>query len=170
MNPAMFQPVGQCMQIASERGETADGLWVSISADGDEQLTGAYIDSRSIRMQDRKCVASPFAWPFAPPILPVGCPGRGHRANSQSRSSSETDRRHHMSVRNPRTTLHGRVSKLAPMPARGITVIQTAPPSSLDSRSFTSCLTKGSQFHACADLSAIIESIRDISEQISDGS
>jgi hypothetical protein len=47
------------------------------------------------------------SWPFAPPIMPVGCPGRGHRANSQSRSPPETGERHHTSVRNPRPTLGG---------------------------------------------------------------
>jgi hypothetical protein len=74
--------------------------------------------------------------------MPVGCPRRGHRANSQSRSSPETDRRHHTSVRNPRSTLHGRASNRAPMSARAVAVIRPAPPSSLDSRSFASCLAK----------------------------
>jgi hypothetical protein len=49
------------MQIASERGETADGLRVSISAHGDVQFAGAYIDSRGIWMQDWQCVTSSFA-------------------------------------------------------------------------------------------------------------
>ena len=82
------------------------------------------------------------SWPFAPPIMPVGCPGRGHTANSQSRSSPETDKRHHTSVRNPRPTLIGRASNRAPMSARAVAVIRPAPPSSLDSCSFTSCLAR----------------------------
>ena len=61
MDPAMLQPVGQGMQIASESGKAADGMGISISADGDEQLTCIYIDSRSIRMQDRQCVTSSLA-------------------------------------------------------------------------------------------------------------
>src|ERR1700739_1267479 len=65
--------------------------------------------------------------PHAPPIMPVGCPGRGHRANSQSRSSPETGKRHHTSVRNPRPTLHGRASNRAPMSARAVAVIRPAP-------------------------------------------
>jgi hypothetical protein len=128
MYPALLQPVGQRMQIASESGKAADRVWISISADGDEQLTCTYIDSRRIRMQDRQSVASSFALlgHFAPPIMPVGCPGRGHRANSQSRSSSETDGRHHTSVRNPRPTLIGRASNRAPMSARAVAVIRPA--------------------------------------------
>jgi outer membrane protein assembly factor BamA len=128
-SPALLQPVGQRMQIASERGETADGVGISISADRDEQLTCTYIDSRCIRMQNRQTVASFFALlgHFAPPIAPVGCPGRGHRANSQSRSSPETGSRHHTSVRNPRPTLIGRASNRAPMSARAVAVIRPAP-------------------------------------------
>jgi hypothetical protein len=53
MNPAPLKPVGQCMQIPSERGETANGVGISISTDSNEQLTCAYIDSNSIRMQNR---------------------------------------------------------------------------------------------------------------------
>jgi hypothetical protein len=66
------------------------------------------------------------SWSFAPPITPIGCPGRGHRANSQSRSSPKTDRRHHISVRNPRPTLIGRASNRAPMSARAVAVIRQA--------------------------------------------
>ena len=61
MDPAMLQPVGQGMQIASESGKAADGMGISISADGDEQLTCTYIDSRSIRMQDWQRVTSSLA-------------------------------------------------------------------------------------------------------------
>src|ERR1039458_7939641 len=61
MNPALLQPVGQGMQIASECGETANGVGISISADGDEQLTCTYIDSRGIRMQDRQRITSSLA-------------------------------------------------------------------------------------------------------------
>src|ERR1700691_5968379 len=46
------------MQIASERRETADGVGISISADGDEQLTRTYIDPCGIPMQDRQRVTS----------------------------------------------------------------------------------------------------------------
>src|SRR5579859_4602312 len=85
--------------------------------------------------------------------MPVGCPGRGHRANSQSRSSPETGERHHTSVRNPRPTLFGRAWNRAPMSARAVAVIPPASPSLLDSRSFASCLAKGGQLHAFGDVS-----------------
>jgi hypothetical protein len=61
MNPALLQPISQRMQIAGERGKAADGMGISISADGDVQLAGTNIDSRSIRMQDRQSVTSSFA-------------------------------------------------------------------------------------------------------------
>ena len=61
-NPALHESVGQRMQIASEGRETADRVWISIGADGDEQLTCANIDSGCIRMQDRKCITSSFAF------------------------------------------------------------------------------------------------------------
>src|ERR1700755_944945 len=61
MNPALLQPVGQGMQIASECGETADGVGISISADGDEQLACTYINPGSVGMQDRQCVTSSLA-------------------------------------------------------------------------------------------------------------
>jgi hypothetical protein len=87
------------------------------------------------------------SWSFAPPIMPAECPGRGHRANSQSRSPSETDKRHHTSVRNPRPTLHGRASNLAPMSARAVAVIQPAPP--IIARLAFLCILSGQgQLHA----------------------
>src|ERR1700722_17068249 len=59
--PALHEPVSQRMQIAGKRGKPADGLRVSISADGDVQLAGAHINASSIWMQDRQRVTSPFA-------------------------------------------------------------------------------------------------------------
>lgn len=59
--------------------------------------------------------------------MPVECPGRGHRANSQSRSAPETGSRHQTSVRNPRPTLIGRASNRAPMSTRAVVVIRSAP-------------------------------------------
>ncbi len=73
------------------------------------------------------------SWPFAPPIMPVGCPGRGHIANSQSRSPPETGERHHTSVRNPRPTLFGWAWNRAPMSAWAVAVIPPASPSWNDS-------------------------------------
>jgi hypothetical protein len=61
MNSALFKPVGECMQIASERGKAAHGLWVSVSAHSDILLAGAYVYAGSVRMQDRKRVASSLA-------------------------------------------------------------------------------------------------------------
>src|ERR1017187_4846851 len=49
------------MQTASERGKAAYGLWVSVSAHSDIQLAGAYVYAGSVRMQDRKRVASSLA-------------------------------------------------------------------------------------------------------------
>src|ERR1035441_1060280 len=149
MNPALLQPVGQGMQIASECGETANGVGISISADGDEQLTCTYINSCSIRMQDRQSVTSsfPFLGHFAPPIMPVGCPRRGHRANSQSRSSPQTGSRHHTSVRNPRPTLFGRASNRAPMSARAVAVIRPAP-NIIAQLAFLCILSGPGQLHA----------------------
>jgi hypothetical protein len=41
------------MQVASERRETADGVWISISAHCDVQLAGANINACGIWVQDR---------------------------------------------------------------------------------------------------------------------
>lgn len=51
-NPALHQPVGQRMQIASKGGKAADGLRVSISADSNVQFAGANINASSIWMKD----------------------------------------------------------------------------------------------------------------------
>jgi hypothetical protein len=43
------------MQITSESGKPADGLWVTLSTHGDVQLAGTYINASRIRVQDRQC-------------------------------------------------------------------------------------------------------------------
>jgi len=69
-----------------ELAQTAEGLRVSISADGDVQLAGPphqcqkHLDAGPAACHIFFC----SSWPFAPPVLPVGCTGRGHRANCQS--------------------------------------------------------------------------------------
>lgn len=60
-NPALHQPVGQRMQIASKGGKATDGLRVSISADSNVQFAGANINARSIWMKDWQCVTSSLA-------------------------------------------------------------------------------------------------------------
>ena len=137
-NPALHKPVGQRMQIASESRETADQVWMSIGADGNEQLTGS---------------ASHLLLPFltiCSSDWPVGCPGRGLRANSRSRSSPESGSRHHTSVRNPRPTLYGRASNRAPMSARAVAVIRPAP--TIFARlAFLHLLSGQGQLHAYKD-------------------
>jgi hypothetical protein len=82
--------------------------------------------------------------------MPVGCPGCGHRANSQSRSAPETGSRHHTSVRSPRPTLIGRASNRAPMSARAVAVIRPAP--TIIARLAFLCILSGrGQLHACKD-------------------
>src|SRR5665647_1832525 len=79
--------------------------------------------------------------------MPVECPGRGHRANSQSGSSPETGTRHHTSVRNPRPTLFGRASNRAPMSARAVAVIR--PASNIIAQLAFLCILSGpGQLHA----------------------
>jgi hypothetical protein len=60
-------------------------------------------------------------------LLLRGCrsdaPGCRNRANSQSRSVPETDKRHHTSVRNPRPTLNGQALQ-APMSGRAVAAIR----------------------------------------------
>jgi hypothetical protein len=58
--------------------------------------------------------------------LPVGCPRRESKANSQSRSSVRADERHHTSVRKPRTHASRRACE-APVSARAVAVIRQAP-------------------------------------------
>jgi hypothetical protein len=84
--------------------------------------------------------------------MPVECPGRGHRANSQSRSLPETGSRHHTSVRNPRPTLFGRASNRAPMSARAVAVIRPAA-NIIAQLAFLYILSGPGQLHASGDLS-----------------
>jgi len=46
----MPKPVRRCIQITGDCREAADRLWVTISADRDEQLACSYIDSGCIRV------------------------------------------------------------------------------------------------------------------------
>jgi hypothetical protein len=79
--------------------------------------------------------------------------GRMPGARTQSKLPNRDRRRKPTDVitrlyATPRPKLFGQASNRAPMSARAVVVIRPAPSSSLDSRSFTSCLAKGGQLHA----------------------
>jgi hypothetical protein len=68
------------MQIASESGKAADGVWISISADGDEQLTCTYIEPSDSRLLYNLAVAQQAAGMNKPaidtlqPLLAIASP------------------------------------------------------------------------------------------------
>jgi hypothetical protein len=128
MNPALLQPVGKGLQIASESGKAADGAGVSVSAHGDVQLAGANINASSIRMQDRQRITSSLT--LLGHLLLRSCRSDARGADTEQTPNRDrrrkTGSRHHTSVRNPRPTLIGRASNRAPMSARAVAVIRPA--------------------------------------------
>ena len=90
-------------------------MLVTISADSNEQLTCPYIDSGCIRVQDRQLLAPSFDlfdfFAIGSSEVPVGCPRRESKTNSQSRSSSRGRTSSHICTQTPDPRFIGRASK-----------------------------------------------------------
>ena len=92
-------------------------MLVTISADSDEQLTCPYIDSGCIRVRDWQLLAPSLGslrfFAIGSSEVPVGCPRRESKTNSQSRSSSEGRTSSQICTQTPDPRLSVGLSKLS---------------------------------------------------------